>query len=71
LANPAVQLKPLAQDDLASETASLLGIEFANFEATIKLPDHGIALGDEDAESGAITNVPEDLAGNIGHHIIS
>lgn len=61
VASSAVQLKPLVEDGLASSAAPILGI--ANFEVTIKLADHSIALGNEDAESGNITNVAEDLTG--------
>jgi len=60
-ASPAVQLKSLVEGDVASPAAPILGI--ANFEVTLQLADHSIALGNEDAEAGAINNVAEDLAG--------
>jgi len=63
VASPAVQLKPLMEDGLASSAAPILGI--ANFEVTLQLADHSIALGNEDAESGKITNVAEDLTGAL------
>ena len=56
----AAQLKPLASPAATGSVSPILGI--ANFEATLELADHTIALGSEDARSAAqILHVADDL----------
>ncbi|KAK9798911.1 hypothetical protein WJX73_008623 [Symbiochloris irregularis] len=55
-----VQLKPLAPGADPSPASTILGI--ANFEASVILPDHALPLGSEDAGTGAINHVGQDLA---------